>query len=155
MSYIKYEKNPSGNYAVFTLNRPNRLNALGVNLLEELNEHLLDFNNDPEMRVGIVTGEGKAFSAGADLKESADRNAKTQEIENQYSSDQINSEERLNLLATNGQSPNSQSRNMFPYSSSPKPFIAAVNGLAIGGGCEQAMDCDIRIASTNAYFGLF
>ena len=121
-------------YAIFTLNRPERLNALGGSLMEEMEQYVDDFNNDVNMRVGIVTGAGRAFSAGADLKEMAERNA-------------------------SGASGPRRSRSMtmggMPYSLSPKPFIAAVNGLAVGGGMETSLDCDIRICSTDAYFGLF
>ena len=67
MPDLIYEKRDR--YAIFTMNRPERLNALGGTMDAELNEALLDFNADPQMRAGIVTGTGRAFSAGADLKE--------------------------------------------------------------------------------------
>lgn len=131
MSDLIYEKKE--NYAIFTYNRPDRLNALGGELRAELAEAMDDFSADDDMRVGIVTGAGRAFSAGADLKEMAESNAAGAKRKNMAQS----------------------LREMFPYSSHPKPFIAAVNGLAIGGGTETALDCDIRICSTEAFFGLF
>ena len=131
MADVLYDKRE--NYAIFTLNRPERLNAMGGTLMDEMWEYTDDFNADPNMRVGIVTGAGRAFSAGADLKEMAERNA----------SGQARQQGRPMTMAG------------WPYSLSPKPFIAAVNGLAVGGGLETALDCDIRICSTEAYFGLF
>ena len=119
-------------YAIFTMNRPERLNALGGELMQLREEALEDFNADPNMRVGIVTGNGRAFCAGADLKEMAERNARG-----------AGGPRRGPGLSGMG------------YSDSPKPIIAAVNGLAIGGGMETALDCDIRICSTDAFFGLF
>ena len=140
MPDMLYERYPSGHYAIFKMNRPDRLNALGRAMRDDLAAAMEEFTLDPEMRVGIVTGEGRAFSAGADLKEMAERNA---------ASGQSGTGVRPAGAPTEpGRPGNSFARN-------PKPFIAAVNGLAIGGGLERAADCDIRIASTEAYFGLF
>ncbi len=81
MPDLLYEKFPQGHYAIFTMNRPDRLNAQGGTMRQELDTALHDFTHDPEMRVGIVTGAGRAFSAGADLKEMAERNtAPAQEV---------------------------------------------------------------------------
>jgi E-phenylitaconyl-CoA hydratase len=155
MPDVLYEKNLEEHYAIFTFNRPDRLNALGGNLVKDLNAALADFNNDVEMRVGIVTGSGRAFSAGADLKEMSERNSISAEIQAKFESGEIDSQERTRQQTEAGVLRTGGLRNTFPFSSSPKPIIAAVNGLAIGGGCEQAMDCDIRIASTEAFFGLY
>ncbi len=132
MPDLIYEKRD--HYAIFTMNRPERLNALGGSMQTELTAALDDFTRDPEMRVGIVTGAGRAFSAGADLKEMNERNQ--------------------------GADPGSaRGRHLEPttvqFSRNPKPIIAAVNGLCLAGGMERALDCDIRICSTEAYFGLF
>jgi len=127
--YEKFE-----HHAVFTMNRPQRLNALGGELRRLTVEAVADFEADPDMRVGILTGAGRAFSAGADLKEMNEQN-------------QGRSGERDTMgynLA-----------DAMPFSRCRKPFIAAINGLCIAGGLERALDCDIRIASSEAYFGLF
>ena len=140
MPYILYDRYPEGHYAVFTMNRPERLNAQGVAMRQEMDAALNEFTNDPEMRVGIVTGAGRAFSAGADLREMAERQAD----QPQDHEDSQPPESRLDGL-----------RSSQPFAKNSKPFVAAVNGLAIAAGMERAADCDIRIASTEAYFGLF
>jgi enoyl-CoA hydratase/carnithine racemase len=132
MADLIYEKRDR--YAVFTMNRPERLNALGGTMNDELEVALDDFNADPAMRAGIVTGAGRAFSAGADLKEMNQRN-----------------QARGDAARETGYDVSASMR----FARSPKPFIAAINGLCIAGGLERALDCDIRIASNEAFFGLF
>ena len=136
MPDLRYERFPSGHYAVFTMDRPARLNAQGAVMREELRAALSEFSGDPEMRVGIVTGSGRAFSAGADLKEMAEGESDVRARQTE--------EERIEGFRGNQ-----------PFARNSKPFIAAVNGLAIAAGMERAADCDIRIASTEAYSGLF
>ena len=127
MPDLIYEK--FQHHAVFTMNRPERLNALGGSMQGELTAALADFTADPAMRAGIVTGAGRAFSAGADLKE-------------------------MNASGQRGQGARSLD-GALQFSRSPKPFIAAINGLCLAGGLERALDCDIRVCSEEAYFGLF
>ena len=151
MADLIYEKHPEGHYAIFTMNRPERLNALGGAMARELDEALHDFSNDDSMFVGIVTGNGRAFCAGADLKEMTERNTLQADVKAKLEKGEITSEEAAKLLPR----PSGTNNRIGPFSSCSKPIIAAVNGLAIGGGCERSMDCDIRIASTEAYFGLY
>lgn len=116
-----------------TINRPSKLNALNVATIKELHDGLESLNNNPEIKVIIITGEGeKAFVAGADISEFAhftvDQGAQLAHQGQELLFDFI---ENLNT-----------------------PVIAAVNGFALGGGLELAMACHIRIASDNAKMGL-
>jgi enoyl-CoA hydratase len=110
------------------LNRPGRLNALSDQLMTELNECLRAFDSDETVRAIVITGSDKAFAAGADIKELRDR-------------------EFADVQRTNMLSEWQDIRHI------RKPLIAAVNGYALGGGCELAMSCDICLASDNARFG--
>jgi enoyl-CoA hydratase/carnithine racemase len=130
MPDFRYEKYDT--YAIFTMDRQERLNAIGETMLAERAAALEDFTADPKMRAGILTGAGRAFSAGADLKEMAERNE-----------------------GSRPRAPRRTLETAMPFSRNPKPFIAAINGLCLAGGLEMALDCDIRICSTEAYFGLF
>jgi enoyl-CoA hydratase len=116
--------------AVLTISRPEALNALNSQVFEELDAFITSLESKPEVRVLIITGEGKSFVAGADIAEMANMN---QEEGRQFS--------------FKGQA-------IFNRFESLKiPVIAAVNGFALGGGCELAMSCDFRIASNKAKFG--
>lgn len=96
--------------------------------MTEVNSCLMNFDSDPDVRAIILTGSEKAFAAGADIKEMASRD--------------FASVNRSDMLRT-----------WQLISSIRKPIIAAVNGFALGGGCELAMACDICLASDNAFFG--
>ena len=120
-----------GPIACVTLNRPKVLNALNHKTWEELRAAFEDAQQDPAVRGVILTGAGdKAFIAGADIRELAQVTAVEAEISSRYG------QAVLDLIENLG-----------------KPVIAAVNGFALGGGCETAMACTIRIASESAKFG--
>lgn len=114
-----------------TLNRPEKLNALNKQVFDELEAVLLEIDTNPQVRAVIITGQGeKSFIAGADIAEML-------EVEEQGGA----------RLAERGQQIFSRIEHC------PKPVVAAVNGFALGGGCELAMACHFRIASTKARFG--
>lgn len=120
-----------GNVGIITMNRPKALNALDTKTLEEMDALLTQVETQEDVFVLVVTGAERAFVAGADISEMVDYNpaqAKTFSLKG-------------NALFTR-----------MEYF--PKPIIAAVNGFALGGGCELAMACDIRVASEKAKFAL-
>ena len=119
-----------GNIGILSINRPDALNALNSIVLDELNEAMDVINNDEDVHVIILTGEGRAFVAGADIGEMKNMNP----IEARaFAEKGLSLFRKIELLE--------------------KPVIAAVNGFALGGGCELSMSCDIRIASEKAKFG--
>lgn len=128
MDYIVYEQ--KGNYAVITISREKALNALNSQVLEEL-DATLDAVNLDEVRCLILTGAGqKSFVAGADIGEMS------------------------TLTKAEGEAFGKKGNDVFrKLETFPIPVIAAVNGFALGGGCEISMSCDIRICSDNAVFG--
>lgn len=130
MSFVLIEK--SDRIAWVTLNRPEKLNALNHEVLQSLEETFSALEHDPEVGVVVVTGAGeKAFVAGADiaeLKALDTASARVQALRGQAVF------QRIESLS--------------------KPVIAAVNGFALGGGCELALACHLRIAGENARFGL-
>jgi enoyl-CoA hydratase len=120
-----------GGVAVVTVNRPDAMNALDVEHAEALSDHLEDLAADPEARVVLLTGAGdKAFVAGADIKYMQSLGVLEARRWGELG------QRCANLLET-----------------IPKPTIAAINGYALGGGCELALACDIRIASREAKLG--
>lgn len=125
---IKYEVRDS--IGTITINRPEAMNALNYETLEELENAFIEIAEDPAVRSIIVTGEGKAFVAGADIAAMSIMTALEGREMMKKGHKLMNSMEALE-----------------------KPIIAAVNGFALGGGCELAMACDFRIASERAKFG--
>jgi len=119
------------NVYIITINRPDKLNALNQQVMRDLSEVLDEIYTNDLIRSAIITGAGpKSFVAGADISEFVGLNPLEGEA-----------------LAKKGQDI------FFKIENSPKPIIAAVNGFALGGGCELAMSCHFRIASENAKFG--
>ena len=115
-----------------TINRPDKMNALNKDVIEELGEALTEVYENPEIKSAIITGAGeKAFVAGADISEFTSLG-----------------KEGGAALARKG-----QDLVFNKIENSPKPIVAAVNGFSLGGGCELAMSCHFRIASENAKFG--
>ncbi len=113
-----------------TINRPKALNALNTEVLTELDDVFRKIDADDDVKVAIITGEGRAFVAGADIAQMSDLNG----IEGRDMT--IQGQKVMELIEA-----------------IDKPVIAAVNGFALGGGCELAMACDIRMASEKAKFG--
>lgn len=115
-----------------TVNRPDKLNALNKTVIEELSSAMDEVINNSAIRSAVITGSGpKAFVAGADISEFSSLNAAGGKALAQKGQDLVFSK----------------------IENSPKPIVAAVNGFALGGGCELAMSCHFRIASDNAKFG--
>jgi enoyl-CoA hydratase len=157
MADLIIEKVPDKRYMLFQFNRPDQLNALTPDMMADLKDAVGELASDPEMSVGILTGTGRAFSAGADLKGMAERNAATASLDEQVAQGEITPAQRRERLRELGVTTayGVDAIPQFPFGSCPKPVIAAVNGLCVAGGMEMAIDCDIRIASTEAYFGVF
>jgi enoyl-CoA hydratase len=130
MAYDTITLSVADGIATLTVNRPDKLNALNERVIAELGEAIDAVREDVKVRGVILTGAGRAFVAGADISELEQHGAIS-----------------AKMLAQRGQ-------DVFRrFETSPKPTIAAVNGFALGGGCELAMACHVRIASDTAKFG--
>ena len=129
MEYLLLEK--KNNIGYLTINRPKQMNALSSAVLEELDAAVTQIENDDEIKAVIITGAGeKAFVAGADIGEMS------------------------TLTKAEGEAFGKKGNDVFrKIETFPIPVIAAINGFALGGGCEISMSCDIRICSDNAVFG--
>ncbi|MCC8126998.1 MAG: enoyl-CoA hydratase/isomerase family protein [Clostridiales bacterium] len=125
---IRYEK--EGNIGIATINRPEALNALNSTVISELEELITEVEKDEELGAFILTGEGRSFVAGADIGEQKPLDLNGGRKWGQRGSALFRRIEKLEI-----------------------PTIAAVNGFALGGGCEIAMACDIILASEKAKFG--
>lgn len=120
-----------GNVGIITFNRPHRLNAINGNLLDDFIKQLIVATEDEEAVTVVMTGTGRAFCAGEDLKETSAGKSFEQWVRE---TDRLQDIQRLTLRLN-------------------KPLIAAVNGYALGGGLEFALSADIRIAAQDAKFG--
>lgn len=131
LTRIRWEENDG--IGVATINRPERLNALDLRTLVELDMVFERAQNVPRIRCVVITGSGRAFSAGADVKE--------------WSSGESEKDEGADDWTRRAHAFMSRVYHL------PKPVIAAVNGVAVGAGCDLTLVADLRIASTNARFG--
>ena len=116
--------------AIVTISRPKALNALNTRFFQEMDDYVASIKNDASIKVMVITGEGKAFVAGADIAEMVDKNQEEGSGFSRLGQATFRSLETLDI-----------------------PVIAAINGFALGGGLELAMACDFRTANTKAKFG--
>ena len=128
MGYSDIDLARDGAVATITFDRPEALNALRSTLIDEMADALRELDGDPDIGAVILTGSAKAFAAGADIKEMSDQGYMDMYMDNPH-------------------------RGLAAVQNFRKPLIAAVNGYALGGGCEVAMMCDIIVAGEGAKFG--
>ena len=129
MAFVELQQ--IGHVGLVTLNRPEVLNALNMEVLHQLDDMLDRLEDSEDIHVLVLTGAGRSFVAGADIGEMANFTAVDAKTFSQHGSSTFIRMSRF-----------------------PRPMIAAVNGFALGGGCELAMCCDIRVASDKAIFGM-
>ena len=125
---LEHPYNGNDHIALVSLNRPKVLNALSTDLMRELIDCLFALDDNPQVRVIILTGNDRAFAAGADIAQMVEATPIDQINDNRF-------------------------RSWQQLAQITKPIIAAVNGYALGGGCELAMHCDLIIAGDSARFG--
>jgi enoyl-CoA hydratase len=130
MDYDILKLNVDENIAIVTNSRPQALNALNTRFFQEMDAMIGMIKGMPEIRCMVITGEGKAFAAGADISEMVDMTPEQGIAFSKTGQNTFRSLEKMEI-----------------------PVIAAVNGFALGGGLELAMGCDFRIASSKAKFG--
>lgn len=130
MNYEILKEDIKDNIALITISRPEAMNALNTRFFEEMDSMVASISTNKDVSVMVITGEGKAFVAGADIAEMVDMNPEQGTAFSKKGQNTFASLEKLEV-----------------------PVIAAVNGFALGGGLELAMGCDFRIASTKAKFG--
>jgi len=130
MNYEILKPEIQNGIAIVKISRPQAMNALNTRFFAEMDDLIESLSKNSDVKVLILTGDGKAFVAGADIAEMVDMNSEQGTAFSKVGQNTFSSLEKLNI-----------------------PVIAAVNGFALGGGCELAMACDIRIASTFAKFG--
>lgn len=131
MAVTRVDKGPA---AWLTLNRPEAMNALSDRVLADLDTHVEDIEDDPDVRVVVVTATGRAFCAGADLKEIVGPDGQVDPVR---------------LLAFEKRAADAFAR----LAALPKPVIAALNGVTMAGGLEVALHCDLVVASADARLG--
>lgn len=131
MNYTHLRYEVSDGIATITFDRPDQLNAMNRRLMEEIIHAITRLDGDPAARVGMLTGAGRAFMAGADLKEYA------RQTESEFDAFQILGRGLYTAIESNR-----------------KPVVAAINGHALGGGLEIALACDLIVAAEGAKFGL-
>ncbi len=116
--------------AIVTISRPKAMNALNTRFFNEMDQLVAELSNNKEVKVMVITGDGKAFVAGADIAEMVDKNGDEGSEFSRLGQNTFSSLGKMDI-----------------------PVIAAINGFALGGGLELAMGCDFRFASTKAKFG--
>ena len=130
MSYQILKTEILNGVAVVTISRPKAMNALNTAFFDEMNSLLTELEPNNDVKVMVLTGDGKAFVAGADIAEMVGKTADEGQAFSKYGQETF---DRIEAM--------------------PFPVIAAINGFALGGGCELAMSCDFRIAGSKAKFG--